>query len=97
MSFGLYNTPATFQTYINNALKDLLDITYIIYIDNIIIFSSNRVDYIRHIREVLARLREYSLYIKLSKCEFNTIELAFLGYQISTTDISIDSQRVRAV
>ena len=65
--------------------------TYIIYIDNIIIFSSNRVDYIHHIREVLTRLREYGLYVKLSKCEFDTIELAFLGYQISTIDISINS------
>ena len=58
--------------------------------DDIIIFSSNRVDYVRHVREVLARLREYGLYVKLSKCEFDTIELAFLGYQISTTDISMD-------
>ena len=59
--------------------------------NNIIIFSSNRVDYVRYIREVLTRLREYSLYVKLSKCEFDTIELAFLGYQISTIDISMDS------
>ena len=60
------------------------------YIDNIIIFLSNRADYTRYIYEVLTRLREYGLYVKLSKYEFNTIELAFLGYQISTIDISID-------
>ena len=65
--------------------------TYIVYIDNIIIFLSNRADYIYYIREVLTRLREYSLYIKLSKYEFDTTKLAFLDYQISTTDISIDS------
>ena len=62
----------------------------VVYIDNIIIFLSNRVDYVYYVREVLTRLREYSLYIKLSKCEFNTIELTFLGYQISIIDISIN-------
>ena len=80
MLFDFYNAPATFQTYINNTLKDLLNITYIVYINNIIIFSSNRIDYIRYIYEVLTRLREYSLYIKLSKYEFNTIKLIFLDY-----------------
>ena len=48
--------------------------------NNIIIFLSNRVDYVRYMREVFTRLREYGLYVKLSKCEFDTIELAFLDY-----------------
>ena len=39
---------------------------------------------------MLARLREYSLYIKQSKCNFNIIELAFLGYYISIESIDIN-------
>jgi hypothetical protein len=39
MSFGLTNAPATFQAYINEALRGLLDVTCQAYIDNIIIYS----------------------------------------------------------
>jgi len=41
MLFGLTNTPATFQAYINKALLGLLDIIYIVYLNNIIVYSNN--------------------------------------------------------
>jgi hypothetical protein len=37
MPFRLYNTPATFQAYINRALIGLVDICYMVYLDNILI------------------------------------------------------------
>ena len=79
-----------FQGYINDTLKDLLDMTCVAYMDDIIIFLSNRVDHVCHMREVLTQLHKYSLYVKLSKYEFDTTKLAFLGYQISTIGISMD-------
>ena len=47
MPFGLTNAPATFQVYINRALAPLLDNTYYVYLDNILIFtySDNIEDY----------------------------------------------------
>jgi hypothetical protein len=39
MPFGLANAPATFQVYINRALRDLLDQFYVVYLDDILIFS----------------------------------------------------------
>ena len=41
MPFGLANAPATFQAYINRALAGLVDITCIVYLDNILIYSDN--------------------------------------------------------
>jgi hypothetical protein len=35
MPFGLINAPATFQIYINKALIGLVDVCYIVYLDNI--------------------------------------------------------------
>jgi hypothetical protein len=37
MLFSLINVPATFQTYINKALADLVDINCITYLNNILI------------------------------------------------------------
>ncbi len=45
MLFGLANAPAIFQSYINRALVDLIDIYYIIYLDDILIYSANPADY----------------------------------------------------
>ena len=38
MPFGLFNTPATFQRYINKILAEKLDIFIIVYLDNILIY-----------------------------------------------------------
>ena len=56
MLFGLINAPATFQAYINEALVGLLDVTYVVYMDNILIFSSDAKEHVRYIQEVLERL-----------------------------------------
>ncbi|OAQ65646.1 transposase-like protein [Purpureocillium lilacinum] len=41
MPFGLTNAPASFQTMINDVLREYLDIFVVIYLDDILIFSEN--------------------------------------------------------
>jgi len=41
MPFKLANVFATFQIYINKTLQELIDITCVIYIDNILVYSNN--------------------------------------------------------
>jgi Reverse transcriptase (RNA-dependent DNA polymerase) len=41
LPFGLTNSPAIFQSYINNALRDLLDVTCTAYLDDILIYSED--------------------------------------------------------
>src|SRR2546430_5224651 len=56
MPFELANAPATFQAYINRALASLVDVTCIVYIDNILIYSKDPKAHRRHVTEVLERL-----------------------------------------
>ena len=42
MLFGLTNTPATFQGYINKILADKLDVFVIVYLDNIFIYTKDK-------------------------------------------------------
>ena len=49
MPFGLINTPATFQAFINNILRKYLDIFIIIYLDDILIYSQTEKDYKQYI------------------------------------------------
>jgi Reverse transcriptase (RNA-dependent DNA polymerase) len=94
MLFGLINASATFQSYINEALRGYLDIFCIIYLNDIIVYSERVEDYEKHVRKVLERLRQYNLYTKLSKCLFSIEELEFLDYIIGILGISMDYRKV---
>ena len=50
MSFGLTNAPATFQAFIDKALGEFLDITYVVYLDDILIFSKDKPDHEEHVQ-----------------------------------------------
>ncbi|KAF8749954.1 hypothetical protein RHS01_09608 [Rhizoctonia solani] len=41
MPFGLTNAPAAFQHFMNDLFRDLIDVTVVIYLDDILIFSEN--------------------------------------------------------
>jgi hypothetical protein len=57
MPFGLTNAPASFQNYIHIALSGYLDVFCVAYLDDILIFSSDRESHTKHVRLVLERLR----------------------------------------
>ncbi len=97
MFFGLVNTSAIFQLYINRALINLINICYVIYFDNIFIYSANPADYQRYIREILERLRNFKLYLKLSKCEFSVDRVEFLGFVVITRGIDMEGSRVEII
>jgi hypothetical protein len=95
--FNLINASATFQAYINEALKSYLDIFCMAYLDNICIYSRFIEEYKEYVRLILERLRQYKFYIKLSKYEFSKIEIQFLGYIVKIKGIQIDSEKIAAI
>jgi Reverse transcriptase (RNA-dependent DNA polymerase) len=95
--FGLSNAPATFQAYINHALMGLVDVTYVVYLDNILIYSENPEDHTKAVREVLEQLEQYQLFANLEKCEFNTEKVKFLGFILSPDGMAIEASRVAAI
>jgi SMC interacting uncharacterized protein involved in chromosome segregation len=56
-SFGLINRPVTYQRYINNVLFEYLDDFYIVYLDDILIYSENPEEHEIHVYKVLEKLR----------------------------------------
>jgi hypothetical protein len=80
MSFGLTNAPAHFTYLMNSVFMPKLDKFVVVFIDDILIYSKNEEDHVRHLRIVLTRLREHQLYAKFSKCAFWLEEIQFLGH-----------------
>jgi hypothetical protein len=97
MPFGLANAPATFQNYIHKALGALVDDICVVYLDDILIYSENEEQHAEHVRRVLERLRQWGLYAKLSKCEFHTRYVEFLGFVVTSSGVVMDPERVRAI
>ena len=97
LPFGLSNAPATFQAYINTILAKNLDVFVIVYLDDILIYSENVKDHVEHVRWVLERLREHSLFANLKKCSFHTDEVKFLGYLVSSKGVQIEKSRVESI
>ena len=47
------NAPAAFQVYVNQALKEYIDIFVLAYLDDIVVFSKQYEDHTKHVRMVL--------------------------------------------
>ena len=97
LPFGLTNAPATFQAYINQALIGLVDVTCVVYLDDILIYSEDPRKHTEAVRQVLERLRTYELFINLKKCEFSTDTVEFLGFVINPQGIRMDPSRVATI
>ena len=97
MPFGLTNTPATAQRFMNDTLREYLDLFCIVYIDDILIYSNNKREHQEQVWKVLAKLKEAGLYTKLEKCEFSVEKTTFLGFVISAGGIEMDPAKVKAI
>ena len=83
--FGLAQAPAYFQELMTGILKDF--IFMIAYLDDIIIFSKTPQEHLSHIRKVFKKLRSAKLSMKMSKCNFFSKEIQYLGHILSITGI----------
>ena len=61
--FGLINVPTIFQIYINKFLMGLIDEFCVVYFDHIFIYSKTRMEYIRHVKHILKRFKNFNLYV----------------------------------
>ncbi|QRW15702.1 Retrotransposable element Tf2 protein [Rhizoctonia solani] len=62
MQFGLSNAPAVFMRFMNNIFCDLLDISMVVYLDDILIFSNSTEKHVAHVKEVLFCLLKHNLF-----------------------------------
>jgi len=72
MFFGMTNSPATFQTMMNDIFRTLIaEGIMVVYLDDILIFTWTEEEYEQAVRKVLEVLAEHKLFLCLEKCEFH--------------------------
>jgi len=69
MFFGITNSPATFQAMMNKILRDLINERKVTaFIDNVLVGTKTEKGHDEIVKEILRRLEENNLYVKLEKC-----------------------------
>ena len=97
MPFGLTNAPATFQVFIQETLHDILEISCVVYLDNILIFSKPDQDHDSLVKQVLERLRTTKLFTNANKCKFYKSQVKYLGYIISAQGIQMNPKKLLTI
>lgn len=97
MPFGLTNAPATFQCLTNDVLAPFPRKFVMVFLDDILIYSPTLEDHLVHLQQVLEKLRQHKLYMKLSKCTFAQTQVEYLGHVISAAGIATDPEKTRAM
>ena len=70
---------------------------YIIYLDDIIVFSKTPEKYVERWRGAFIKLSEAGLKLKPSKCEFFKTRISFLGHIVSEKGIETDPMKIAAI
>ena len=97
MSFGLCNMPTTFQRLMQNCLGEL-NLTYcLIYLDDVITFSTNEDDQLCHMRVIFDRFRVEHLKLKTSKCSLFHDEIIFLAHHVMKDRVQPSEEHVKAI
>ncbi|GLB39276.1 putative retrotransposable element tf2 155 kda protein type 1-like [Lyophyllum shimeji] len=98
MFFGLTNSPATFQTMMNDIFRDLIVRgVVIVYMDDILIYTTTLEEHRKVTREVLEILKHHRLFLKPEKCEWEQKKILYLGVIVSEEGVEMDPAKVEAV
>lgn len=97
MPFGLKNSPSTFQRMINAVLRKFINNSCVVYMDDILIFSTSLTEHIQDIKNIFKALRAAQLKIQIDKCDFLKKETQFLGHILTPSGVKPDSQKVSII
>ena len=97
MPFGLTNAPGSFQHFINDTIRDFLDIFCTAFLDDILIYSSTLKENKEHVRLVLERLSAVGIHLKPEKCKFHVQEVDYLGLVITPGGLKMQDEKVATI
>lgn len=95
--FGLVGSPYTWLRAIHTVLKGIIGKGIYVYMDDIIIHSKGENEHFKLLTEVLKRLEENNLKLKIEKSSFFKNEVSYLGHIISENGIKADPKKTECM
>ena len=97
MPFGLCTAPATFQRVMDTVLAGLKWHTFLVYLDDVVVFARNFDEHLARLESVLEAIRTSGLTLKPEKCRFAYEELKFLGHVVNAEGVLPDPAKTSAI
>ena len=99
MFFGLTNSPATFQTMMDDIFQEEVAQGWLrIYMDDMIIATED--DEVLHelcVNHILDKLEKFNLFLKPEKCKFHQCEVEYLGVLIGNGMVKMYPIKVQGI
>jgi len=98
MFFGMTNSPATFQTMMNDVFRTVIaEGIVVVCLDDILIFTKTEEEHEQAVQRVLEILAEHKLFFRPEKCEFYWKQIEYLRLVISENKVAMDPVKVARV
>jgi hypothetical protein len=97
MPFGLMNVGATFQRAMDIAFMGEKDKFVLIYLDDIIVYSSGHEKHLKHLKRVFLKCRQFGISLNSKKSQFALKKGKLLGHIVPTEGVKIDPAWVEAI
>ena len=83
MFFRQCNSPPTFQAFMDSTFGDMIAEGWlIIYMDDVLVFAKTLEECQERTKQVLDRMKEEDLHLKLAKCAFDQTKVEYLGLRV---------------
>ena len=97
LPLGLCNAPSTFQRLINSVMGEYVDNFVLVYLDDILVFSTIEHEHENYLKFFFQKLREHKLQARFKKCEFDKPHVKYLGHIVDSEKVHMDKDKVAAV
>ena len=97
LPMGITGACETFQTFMRQVLSSLLNECVVVYLDDILVYSTTEKEHEVHLEKVFRLLHQNQLHIKENKCAFFLKEVAFLGNIVRAGQITPDPAKIEAI
>ena len=81
----------------NQVFDEYLDQFVVVYLDDTVVYSATLKEHKMDLKLVSDKLRQNQLYVKKEKCAFAQTCINFLGHVISSGQIGMDSDKIKAI
>ncbi len=95
LPFGISSAPAIFHRVMEGLLQGVQGVS--VYLNDILVTGRDHEEHLKHLEEVLRRLKEAGLRVKKAKCQFTASWIEYLGHRIDAEGLHPTQEKIEAV
>ena len=97
MHFGICNAPYAFQILMNKIMKPYLQVFFLFFFDDILIYSTTWEYHLQHLSKILQIFWNHHWFFKKSKCLFGVQEVKYLVHIVVRDGVQLDPKKIQDI